>query len=200
MSTLGILVLVIASVLLGFFINSVVYHARSGVKVGGPAPGFVVERLDGKRIGQADWNRPPQPVILCFVSPKCNVCRRLTLYLQSLDEKYPEAEIDIIIVGLNGSPEEYRQWKRSLNLKLDVATDTDNTTKVKYAIYALPTAFFISSGGLVRHIQHGFRAYDDQVLEKLYLDRLERMEQRRRAAPDEEKLLSRMTRIGTDET
>lgn len=179
MSSLGIIILVIVSVLLGFFINSIIYHARTGVKIGKPAPGFVVERLDGERISHADWNRPPRPVLLCFVSPKCNVCRRMATYLQTLDEKYPHAEIDIFIIGINGTPDEFRQWKSNLNLNLDVATDPDDTTKLKYAVYALPAAFLISSGGLVRHIQNGFRPDDDKILEKLYLDRLSRMEQRR---------------------
>ncbi|RMF06251.1 MAG: hypothetical protein D6762_09835, partial [Candidatus Neomarinimicrobiota bacterium] len=65
MSTLGVIVLVIVSVLFGFFINSVIYHARQNVKVGAPAPGFQLELLDGTQIGHADWDRPPHPVMLC---------------------------------------------------------------------------------------------------------------------------------------
>lgn len=182
MSTLGILVLIIASVLLGFFINSVIYHAREGVKVGKPAPGFVLQNIDGGQIGHTDWNRPPRPIILSFVSPKCNACRRIATFFQYLNDKYPEAEIDVIMVGMHGSADEFRSWKNSLKLNLVVATDPDNTTKLKYAVYSLPSVCFISSGGLVRHLSHGFKPSDDTVLEQLYLDRLDRMEKRRLAA------------------
>ena len=180
MSTLGILVLVIVSVLVGFFINSVIYHARSGVKVGKPAPGFILESLEGHQIGHTDWNRPPRPIILCFVSPKCNACRRIATFFQHLNDKYPEAEIDVILVGIHGDREEFKSWKNGLKLSLEVATDPDNTTKIKYAVYSLPTVCFISSGGLVRHYSHGFKPSDDTMLEQMYFKRLERMAARKK--------------------
>lgn len=186
MSTLGILVLVIVSVLLGFFINSVIYHVRSGVKVGKPAPGFVLQSLDGRQIGHTDWNRPPRPIILCFVSPKCNACRRIATFFQTLNDKYPEAEIDVILVGMHGNVDEFYAWKDSLKLSLEVAIDPDNTTKLKYAIYSLPTVCFISSGGLVRHLSHGFKPTDDTLLEQMYFKRLERMAARKKAAKSNE--------------
>ncbi len=175
MSTLGIIILIIVSVLVGFFINSIIYHARHGVKIGGPAPGFFVESLDGNKLGHADWDRPPHPVLLVFVSPRCSACRRLAPFLESMGKKYSDAKLDIIILGINGDKEEFTSWKNQLKITLPVATDPSDTVRHNYAVYSLPTIYYISSGGLVRMKHSGYRAEDDKIIEKMFTDRMKRL-------------------------
>jgi len=190
MSTLGIIVLIIISVLLGFFINAVIYHAKRNIKVGAPAPGFQLELLDGTKIGHADWDRPPHPVMLCFVSPRCSACRTMAPILDELAKKYAHAKIDVILHGINGSRKEFETWKRELKLSLPVALDPADVTRMKYAVYSLPSIYFISSGGLVRYIHHGFRPSDEKVLEKMFIERLKRMELRKKGLhPDRDRVM-----------
>ncbi|NQU26809.1 MAG: TlpA family protein disulfide reductase [Candidatus Marinimicrobia bacterium] len=182
MSTLGIIVLVIVSVLVGFFINSIIYHARNGVKIGKPAPGFFVETLTGEKVGHADWDRPPHPVLLVFVSPKCNTCRRLMQLLDELQKKYDKAKMDIIIVGINGNKKDFIEWVAALDLKLQVTIDPEDTIRHKFAVYSLPAMYYISSGGLVRNIHRGYKSNDDKIIEKMFTDRLKRLNSIRRAS------------------
>ncbi len=168
MSSLGIIVLVIVSILFGFFINAVIYHSKQGAKLGGPAPGFYAELLDGSKIGFIEWDRPPQSLLLCFVSPRCTVCRQLVPYLDELVEKYPKTKMDVIIVGINGDNAEFKKWKESLKLKIKVAVDVDNISKMRYAVYSLPAVYRISSGGLVKMIHTGFRPGDDVMFKNLF--------------------------------
>ena len=181
MSTLGIIVLVIVSVLVGFFVNSIIYHARNGVKIGKPAPGFFVETLTGEKVGHADWDRPPHPVLLVFVSPRCNTCRRLVQLLDELQKKYIKAEMDVIIVGINGDKKNFIEWVETLDSNLQMTIDPEDTIRHKFAVYSLPAIYYISSGGLVRNIHRGFKVIDDQIIEKMFTDRLKRLNSRKTA-------------------
>ena len=67
MSVLGIIVLVIVSILLGVFINAVIYYSKQGAKLGRPAPGCYAELLDGSKIGFMEWDRPPQSLLLILL-------------------------------------------------------------------------------------------------------------------------------------
>jgi thiol-disulfide isomerase/thioredoxin len=175
MSTLGIIVLVIVSTLLGFFINSVIYHARQGAKLGGPAPGFYAELIDGSKIGYLEWDRPPHSLLLCFVSPRCTVCRRLVVFLNQLVETYPTTDMDVVVIGINGSKKEFEKWKSSLNITLKITVDVDGISKMRYAVYSLPVIYRISSGGLVKMIHNGFHPGDDVKFETLFKERVERV-------------------------
>ncbi|NOZ04220.1 MAG: redoxin domain-containing protein [FCB group bacterium] len=168
MSTLGIIVLVIISILAGFFINSIVYYAKQKVKIDRPAPGFYAELLEGDKIGLGEWEKPPKPILLCFVSPHCNACRRLAQLLEELKNKYKDAGIDVILLGINGSKEDFIKWKDSLKIDLPIAVDINNTSKIHYVIYSLPAVFYISSEGLIKMIHTGFRTGDDEKLAGLF--------------------------------
>ncbi len=178
MSTLGIIVLVIVSILFGFFINSVIYHAKQGAKLEGPAPGFYAELLDGSKIGYLEWDRSPHSLLLCFVSPSCTVCRRLIIFLNQLVVAYPKTDMDVVVIGVNGSKKDFEEWKSSLNISLKIAVDVDGISKMRYAIYSLPAIYRISSGGLVKMIHTGFRPGDDVKFETLFKDRVKRVKQR----------------------
>ncbi|UCH09550.1 MAG: redoxin domain-containing protein [Fidelibacterota bacterium] len=168
MTSLGIIVLVIISVLVGFFINSVIYHAREGVKVGRPAPAFTGELLDGSRVSQADWNRTPQHMLLCFVSPMCSVCRRLAPFLDTLNKTYSDAELNVLLLGIGGNREVFRRWKDDLQIELPVAVDVDGTDRLRYAVYSLPAIFLISPGGIVQMVRTGFRSRDEDKYKTLF--------------------------------
>ncbi|UCD38954.1 MAG: redoxin domain-containing protein [Fidelibacterota bacterium] len=168
MSSLGIIVIVIISVLAGFFINSVIYHAREGVKVGRPAPAFTGELLDGARVSQADWSRKPKPLLLCFVSPLCSACRRLAPFLDNLAKTYPKAGLNVLLLGIGGTSEDFQRWKSELDIALPVAVDVDGADKLRYAVYSLPAVFLISEGGIVQMIRTGFRPRDEQKYRDLF--------------------------------
>ncbi len=147
------------------------------MKLGGPAPGFFVETLEGEKIGHADWDRPPHPVLLIFISPNCNACRRMVPDLESIAEKHKNALLDIILLGINGSKEEFISWRQKLNVTLPIAIDSSDTVRHNYSVYSLPTIFYISAGGLVRHKHTGYKQDDDKLLEKMFKDRLKRLEE-----------------------
>ncbi len=168
MSTLGIIVLVIISGLLGFFLNSVFFYAKQNVKVGDAAPGFYAELLDGSLIGNSIWKRAPNPILLCFVSPKCAVCRGMALYLKELSEKYPQSSLDVILLGVSGDTKLFEKWKNELNIPFPVGVDINGTSKIRYTVYSLPILFLISSDGIIQYIQRGFRESDEPKLNKLF--------------------------------
>jgi peroxiredoxin len=168
MTSLGIIVLVIISVLAGFFINSVIYHAREGVKVGRPAPAFTGELLDGSRVSQADWNHKPRPLLLCFISPMCSVCRRLAPFLDQLAKANPKADLNVLLLGLGGDREDFQRWKEELKIDLPVAVDVEGTDKLRYAVYSLPAVYLISEGGVVQMIRTGFRSRDEEKYRDLF--------------------------------
>lgn len=171
MSVLGTIVLVIISVLVGFFINSIVFYAQQDLKEGRPAPSFYCQNLDGKKWGRKAWSRPPRPIFLIFISPSCVVCRRLIQYVDELSKKYPHANLDILVMGINGNNEIFSKLKESLNTSLKFAVDVDGVSKMHYAIYSLPMVFLISSNGLIQKKYRGFRPGDDVTYENLFKEK-----------------------------
>lgn len=178
MTPLGIAVVVIISILFGFFINSVIYHARQNVKIGAPAPGFYGEFLDGSKIGHSDWDRPPNPILLCFVSLQCSVCRVLAPVLDGLSKKYSDSGIQIIFLGINGSHDNYKNWAEKLNLTLPVAIDVNEASRNRYAVYSLPALYYITSAGIIQFKHTGFREGDREKLENVFIKRMERLKSR----------------------
>ncbi len=171
MSALGIITLVIVSVLIGFFINSVFFYAKQDVKIGKPAPSFYCQNLDGEKWGRKEWSRPPRPIFLVFISPSCPVCRRLVRFIDELNKEIPDANLDIIIMGINGTIETFANLKEEWNVDLNFAVDIDGVSKMHYAIYALPMVYYISGGGIIRRKNSGFRAGDDEKYRKLFKKR-----------------------------
>ncbi|NQV37309.1 MAG: redoxin domain-containing protein [Candidatus Marinimicrobia bacterium] len=168
MSVLGIIVLVIVSILIGFFINSIFFYAQQDLKEGKPAPSFYCQNLDGEKWGRKAWSRPPRPIFLVYISPSCVVCRRLVRFIDELSKEYPDANLDILVMGINGSIKTFAELKEKLNVDLKFAVDIDGVSKMHYAIYSLPMVFLISSGGLIKKKYRGFRAGDDVVYRKLF--------------------------------
>jgi hypothetical protein len=80
MSVLGIIVLVIVSILLGVFINAVIYYSKQSAKLGRPAPGCYAELLNGSKIGFMEWDRPPQSLLLCCIITVCSLSTISTLF------------------------------------------------------------------------------------------------------------------------
>jgi len=179
MTPLGIIVLVIVSILIGFFVNSIIYHARQNVKIGAPAPGFYGEFLDGSKIGHSDWDRPPNPILLCFVSLQCSVCKVMAPFLDELSKKYKSAGVKVVFMGINGSHDEFKKWQTKLKLSLPVAVDVNEASKNRYAVYSLPALYYITSGGLILFKHTGFRPGDEVKLEDVFIKRMERMETRK---------------------
>lgn len=175
MTPLGIIVVVIISVLFGFFINSIIYHARQNVKIGAPAPGFYGEFLDGSKIGYSDWSRPPNPILLCFVSLQCTVCRNMAPFLDGLSNKYSDSGIQVVFMGINGGHEGFKNWADKLKLSLPVAVDVNDASRNRYAVFSLPAIFYITSAGLVQFKHTGFRPGDDTILEDVFIKRMERL-------------------------
>ncbi len=171
MSVLGTVVLVIVSILLGFFIHAVIFYARQEVKEGKPAPSFFVENLEGKRWGRKEWSRPPRPILLIFISPGCSVCRRLVRFIDELAREFPHADLDVILVGINGDRKTFSELKKSLGIELNLAVDVDGVSKAHYAIYSLPMVFYISGGGIIKKKYRGFRSGDDEIYRKLFIKR-----------------------------
>ncbi|MFQ6605582.1 MAG: TlpA family protein disulfide reductase [Fidelibacterota bacterium] len=174
MSVLGTVVLVIISVLAGFFIHAVIFYAKQEVKEGKPAPSFYVESLDGKRWGQKEWSRPPRPILLIFISPGCSVCRRLVRFIDDLTQEYPTADLDIILVGINGDRNSFSQLKKQLNTNLNLAIDVDGVSKAHYGFYSLPMVFYISGGGIIKKKIRGFRPGDDTKYRALFRKRVKK--------------------------
>ncbi len=168
MTTLGIIVIVIISVLLGFFLRSVIYYAKQGAKVGATAPAFYGQLLDGSQIGSTEWMMPNHPILLVFISHKCNACKRMVLALDRLKKKYPRTDIDVLLMGANAGPEIFGPWKESLVIDLPLALDPSGVSQEHYGVYSLPAAFYISTKGLIRWNHRGFKQGDEEILKKAF--------------------------------
>ncbi|MFW5941806.1 MAG: TlpA family protein disulfide reductase [Chloroflexota bacterium] len=130
--------------------------AQDGPQVGEEALPFMLEDLQGNQIRLADY--AGQHVILNFWATWCAPCVFEMPELQATYEQM-EAE-DVVVLGLNWD-EEPETVETFLERELDVAItfpillDEHAETAGRYAVYNLPTTYFINPDGVITAVHRG---------------------------------------------
>ena len=121
--------------------------AASPPLVGGPAPAFKLETVDGQIISMADLKG--QFVVLNFWATWCVPCIKEMPEFQkahlSLDQK-----VKIIGINLAESKEKVSEYIRNKGFSFPVLLDGYGNVSQEYEVIHLPVTFFISPDGVIR--------------------------------------------------
>ena len=120
----------------------------SVARVGGPAPDFRLENLDGKSISLGDFRG--KPVLINFWATWCPPCRDEMPYLQQVYEEWSDKGLVVLAINIGESPSEAKRFLQTHNLSLPVLLDTEENAARKYNITGIPTTFFIDSDGIIQ--------------------------------------------------
>ena len=120
----------------------------SVARVGGPAPDFRLENLDGKSISLSDFQG--KPVLINFWATWCRPCVSEMPYIQQVHEGWSKRGLVVLAINIGESPSEVKKFLQTHNLSLPVLLDTEENAARKYNITGIPTTFFIDSDGIIQ--------------------------------------------------
>jgi peroxiredoxin len=148
-SIAGICLLVCAGIGLVVLLAPNIYQFtldQTSLKVGSPAPDFVLTALDGGTVKLSQYLG--QPVLLTFGATWCPDCRVEGPLLQELHIKHPE--LMIVLVDSKESGEIVQNYAGEFKITHPILLDPEGKTSDLYQITAIPTELFIDTRGIIR--------------------------------------------------
>jgi peroxiredoxin len=123
--------------------------APQHLKNGDPAPGFVLEKLQG------DQSRFPeqfkgQVVALRFWADWCPFCESEMRQLEPVYRKYRDKGLTILAVNVRQDRETAAAFVGKLNISYDTLLDFEGEVARSYGVNGLPTTFIIDAEGVLR--------------------------------------------------
>jgi thiol-disulfide isomerase/thioredoxin len=128
-----------------FFIFSLCFTLPLfALPINAPAPKFILENLDGKRISLSDYQG--KMILLKLGTTWCPGCRDQDKELQKIDDLIKETGITLIQVFLDDPVEEVRGYQREYPMKSPVVTLLGNERLLRdYAVHAIPRLIILSA-------------------------------------------------------
>lgn len=112
------------------------------VKIGDPAPDFIVQGLDGKPISLADYQGAP--VVLRFFLTDCKFCRADTPVLNRYYTRYQARGLRVLYVDTLGIDRHTLEtFSTELGITFPVAQDSSGKIAASYKVKALPQTIIL---------------------------------------------------------
>ncbi|WP_339720671.1 TlpA disulfide reductase family protein [uncultured Paraglaciecola sp.] len=145
-------------------------HNAQAVVINDDAPNFTLNSLqDQQPITLAQFKG--KVVYLDFWASWCHPCRQSFPFLAQLQQQYQQDGFEVVSVNLDNNPKLATDFLKQFPVNFTHLQGFDTGISEKYAIEAMPSAFFIDAKGRVRLIHKGFKAshkkFIKAVLEKL---------------------------------
>lgn len=118
---------------------------RDGLKVGTPAPGFRLPRLDGRCQLSLEELRGRR-VLLVFSDPRCGPCQALAPHLESFHRAY--ANISVVMISRR-EPKENQAKVNENGLTFPVLLQQQWEISRLYAMFATPIAYLLDERGMI---------------------------------------------------
>ena len=128
--------------------------------VGNPAPDFTLPDLSGRPVSLGDFRG--RPVLLNFWATWCGPCREEMPRIQAFHEQYRD-RVAVVGVDVGESAEQVEAYVRAGGYTWLFLLDEQAATAEKYAVYGLPTTFFLDRDGIIRAKRIGVMS-EEQIL------------------------------------
>lgn len=128
----------------------IVPPGEKGIEEGKVAPDFEVETLSGDTFRLSDLRG--QKVIMNFWASWCGPCKEEMPEMQEFYEEYGD-QVEVVAVNLTGndtSIEGVQAYIDQHGYTYPVPLDKDSEIQDQYAIYNIPTTYFIGTDGKVQ--------------------------------------------------
>ncbi len=132
--------------------------------VGAPAPEFDLKaQYGGSRASLGDSSGKVR--IVDFWATWCEPCRESFPAYQKLQEKHGD---DLVIIGLSvdDEPDGIKAFAKDTGVKFVLAWDEGQQISARYEPPTMPTSYLVDKKGIVRNVHAGFRAGDEQEVER----------------------------------
>ena len=121
--------------------------AASPPLVGGPAPAFKLEAMDGQIIEMSDLKG--QFVVLDFWATWCHACIKEMPEFQKAHQSLG-SKVKIIGINLAESKEKVGEYIRDKGLNFPILLDAYGDVSQEYEVLHLPVTYFITPDGVIR--------------------------------------------------
>jgi len=130
--------------------------------VGQPAPAFVLEDLEGKRVSLADLKG--SVVVLDFWATWCPPCREGLPHLDELHKAKQAEGVKVFAINLREDRAKARQFLEKQQLSLPVLLDHSGEVAKNYFVNGIPQTVVIGKDGLVKRVTVGYTEGSEKTI------------------------------------
>lgn len=147
----------------GLVVGAILRDDQGTAAVGGPAPDFTVEVIDGASFTLSD--QIGAPVVLNFWASWCEPCRTEIPAISAFAETHP----DVVVIGVSAQDAERtaRDFAEEVAASYPLALGTEEIENA-YPLFGLPATYVIDENGVVVEYFDGI--IDEETLDALFDD------------------------------
>lgn len=156
------------------FLSAAICFSLDSLKVGDPAPRFVLKNLEGNTIFLSDFcgnlrNKADEPhvVVLSFFATWCAPCMSEIPILEKFNKDFQVERIKVFLVDVGEEEHKITEYVMKMRIDLPVLVDNFLTTSKHYGVVnqqgqmKIPQLVIIDKHGLIAYKQTGFKEDDD---------------------------------------
>lgn len=117
-------------------------------QIGGPAPSFEAETLEGKKVSLEDYRG--KVVLLTFWATWCEPCKKEMPEIQAAYEKHKEEGLAVLAVNFGEKQGPARAFFQKTALTFPSLLDRRADIAERFGVISLPVTFFIDRDGIIR--------------------------------------------------
>lgn len=140
----------------------------SSVFAATPAPDFTLKSSTGQNVRLAEQRG--QVVMLNFWASWCGPCRQEMPLLDGIAKKY--GKMGFVLYGINVEEDntDAKKMLQDLGVSFTILFDPESKLSSLYSVDAMPTSVIIDKKGMVRYVDKGYKAgdenkYKEQIME-----------------------------------
>ncbi len=125
--------------------------------IGKACPDFKLPTPEGKTVSLSDFKG--KVVLIDFWASWCKPCKEALPYLAKNYSSIKKQGVDIVAVNIDKSEDAMKSWLKDLGVSIPFAIGHDAAGKAvasKYQPPTMPSTFFCSKDGKVKHVAAGF--------------------------------------------
>ncbi|RPJ46108.1 MAG: TlpA family protein disulfide reductase [Candidatus Latescibacterota bacterium] len=142
-------------------------RAAEGVDIGGTAPDFTLQDLDGKSVNLAKL-LAKGPVLLDFWALWCKPCLQALPATDDLSRRYAEKGLTVLAINTDQprSTAKVRSYVKSKGFSFEVLLDPNSDMQRLYRFSKIPQLFLVSPEGKIVFSKLGYVPGQEKLLEE----------------------------------
>lgn len=123
--------------------------AKTAPVVGGIAPNFSVNDLNGKSVELTQVLKNKKVTLINFWATWCPPCRAEIPEFVKFYRKYSTKGVEILAINLQENGADVKNFAKNNGMNFPVLLDTSGRVGTMYQVMAIPTTFFVDSNGKI---------------------------------------------------